>query len=213
MLKIKRTTQQILEDAQRALDTAELGYESFKKQSKNRLSGLMNVAVFGVSVTCVLQNLRSVQPEFDKWYEPYKLQMAADPLMKYFWNLRSEILKEGKLQLGSHAVLNLNVSPSTSFDRIPPPPPNVKVKSFFMGDRLGCSGYEIEQADGSINKYYVKVPKVILKTSLHFPDSPKTHLGHCLSDYSVENLSRLYLDYLKKMVDDAKARFGKKVNT
>lgn len=209
MPQSKRTSKQILEDAQRTMDTAELGYKIFTNSStKTKLSGLMNLTVFGVSVTCVLQNLRHIEPEFENWYEKYRVEMAFDPLMKYFWDLRSEILKEGKLSLGNSALINFNMP--YDFARIPPPPPNAKVRSFFMGDRLGGSGYEIEQADGSIDKYYVDIPSDIIKTSLHFPNPPKTHLGHDLSSCSVESLARLYLDYLQKMVKDANVRFDKK---
>lgn len=36
-----------------------------------RMSGLRSVIAFGRSVTFVLQNLRSVAPNFDVWYAPH----------------------------------------------------------------------------------------------------------------------------------------------
>ena len=57
--------------------------------------GIYNVAVFGRSVTLVLQKMSSVEPGFDEWYAPYRTAMAADELMRYFIGLRNEILKEG----------------------------------------------------------------------------------------------------------------------
>jgi hypothetical protein len=207
MRKSGRTTEQILEDVQRTLDTAELGYALFVKQTKNRLSGLMNLTVFGISVTSVLQNLRSTEIDFDQWYASYRTEIETDPLMKHFWNLRSEILKEGKVSTApathiKHWIMG-------DFSRIPPPPNNVKVRRFFLGDQLGGNGYEIELADGSVQKYYVDVPSEIGKSWLQFPDAPKTHLGKELQDTSIQMLSRLYLDYLQRIVKDAKAKFGK----
>lgn len=207
MPEIKRTTEQILEDTQRTLDTAEQGYALFAKPSTNRLSGLMNVAVWGVSVTCVLQNLRHIERDFEDWYGKYRTEMKDDPLMKYFWDLRSKILKEGKLSIGSFA--HIKSLTSNNIGRIPPPPNNVKVKSFFIGDSLGGNGYEIELADGSVQKYYVDIPSDIAESWLQFPDTPKLHLGKKTENKPIEALSRLYLAYLQRMVKDAKAKFGK----
>ena len=53
------------------------------------------MVVFGRSVTNVLQTLRSVDREgFDRWYLPYRKQMEDDALLRYFYRLRSIILKE-----------------------------------------------------------------------------------------------------------------------
>jgi hypothetical protein len=207
MQEPKRTTRQILEDAQRNMDTAEIGYKTFVSGSPaTRISGLMNLTVFGVSVTSVLQNLRHIELKFEQWYGKYRVEMISDPLMKYFWNLRSEILKEGKLKVGASAVINFFGPVDVA--RLPPPPPNAKVKGFFMSDNLGGSGYEIQQADGSVEKYYVNMPSDIITTRLHFPNPPRCHLGKELTDCSIEALSRLYLNYLQKMIDAAKAKFG-----
>ena len=210
MSQAERTTEQILESAQRSLDIAELGYATFVKQPEKRLVGLMNLTVFGVSVTAVLQNLRNTEADFDKWYEKYKSEMKSDPLMKYFWNLRSEILKEGKLVVASN--LHIKSLNPLNFHRIPPPPSNAKVRSFFMGDPLGGNGYEIELGDGSIQKYYVEMPSDIAESWLEFADKskmPRIHLGKKLESMSIQALSRLYLDYLQRMAKDARATFGK----
>jgi hypothetical protein len=78
-----------------------------------------------------------------------------------------------------------------------------------MGDRLGGSGYELLQPDGSIRKYYFQIPSDITTVSVYFPDPPKTHLGKKLGNKSIEMLTRLYLNYLQKLVREAKLKFGK----
>jgi len=45
-------------------------------------------------VTFVLQNLRTIAPDFDDWYGPKQEEMRADPLMRYFHDLRTEIEKQ-----------------------------------------------------------------------------------------------------------------------
>lgn len=206
MPEVKQTTQQILENTNSIMKTAELGYSLLTKDSpKNRLSGLMNLVVFGRAVTSALQKLRGIEPTFDEWYKRYVDQMREDPLLKYFYNLRSTILKEGIVRVGSHVhIKHLN---NSDFARIPPPPSFVKVESFFMGDNLGGCGYQVLLPDGNTEKYYVDIPTEIVKVNLVFPDAPKLHLGKIVEP-SVESMSRLYLDYLQKMVVDANSRFN-----
>lgn len=207
MAKSKRTTLQILEAVQKTMDTAEIGYDIFVNGSPARkLAGLMNLVTFGVSVTCVLQNLRHIEPDFDSWYEKYRAEMIADPLMKYFWNFRSEILKEGKLEIGAYG--HIKHLTSADFSRFEPPPPDAI--GFFMCDQIGGSGYEIRQPDGSVEKYYINIPSDIMSISLHFPSPPKSHMGKELPNRSIESLSRLYLDYLQQMAKDAKEKFKPK---
>jgi hypothetical protein len=58
---------------------------------------LRDVAVFGRSVTFVLQNIRTYyRDEFDLWYKPYEQEMDGDDLMCYFNHLRNDFLKEGQ---------------------------------------------------------------------------------------------------------------------
>lgn len=202
------TTQDILKGLQETMDTAEYGYDIFvngKPPEKN--IGLRNLVVFGRAVTNVLQKLRSLEPEFDIWYEKYKKEMEKDPLMKYFYNLRSEILKEGQLKVavGVHIKhLNLPQDPM----RLGPPPPNVK--SFFIGDHLGGSGWEIQLPDGSTEKFYIELPSEIGSAILLFPNPPSSFMGKKIRNASVPMLSRMYLDYLQNLVRDAKVKFGAK---
>ncbi|MGA2683232.1 MAG: hypothetical protein ABSF44_15705 [Candidatus Bathyarchaeia archaeon] len=210
MPKIKLTTKQVLERTKEMISWAEFGYKTLHSNSvKDKKAGLVNVIVFGRAVTNVLQKLKTTEPNFELWYKAYVDEMETDPLMKYFYNLRSAILKAGQpLNLSSSTFIN-HFS-SADFARIPLPPPNVKIKGFFMGDNLGGNGYEIELSDGSIEHYYIDIPSDIGRTILSFENPPSSHLGKPLTDYSIDNLSRLYLDYLQRMLKDANARFDKK---
>ena len=71
MAQDKKTTSQILQQAEDTLFTAALGLAHVNgNDARARVAGLRNVIVFGRAVTNVLQNLRSTEPEFDEWYKP-----------------------------------------------------------------------------------------------------------------------------------------------
>ena len=72
-----------------------IGFDDLRSEDhERRLPGLRNVVVYSHATTQALQGLRSVDDGFDAWYEPIQAAMRSDPLMKFFWNLRSEILKK-----------------------------------------------------------------------------------------------------------------------
>jgi hypothetical protein len=171
---------------------------------ERRLAGLRNLVVFGRAVTNSLQNLRSTESDFDIWYNKYEVEMKNDSLMKYFYNLRSQILKEGSLETSTWTYIRRLQFPE-DLARFGSPPQNAK--GFFIGDNLGGSGWEIQLPDGSIEKYYVELPPDIGSTTLYFPDAPKRHLGQEIKDTSIPNLAKMYTDYLRQLVVAAKERF------
>ena len=135
------TTIEIMGRVQETLHTAKLGLDDLTKGPPERkLAGLRNLIVFGRAVTNVLQNLRSTESTFEEWYGKYVEEMKSYPLMKYFYELRSEILKEGKLEHVTQLYIR-DFQPSRDMRRFGPPPPNVK--GFFMGDQYGGSGWEV----------------------------------------------------------------------
>jgi hypothetical protein len=84
------TTLDIFKNAQETLKSAEFGLQDLiKGPPERKLSGLRNLVVFGRAVTNVLQGLKSTEPEFEAWYQKYVDEMESDPLMKYFYKLRS----------------------------------------------------------------------------------------------------------------------------
>lgn len=209
MSKLQSTTKSILRDANATLATAEYGLKDLiEGPSDRRLAGLRSLIVFGRAVTNVLQNLRNKEPTFKKWYSRYKEEMESDPLMKFFYDLRSVILKEGVLNTSNYLHI-LRLELPDDLNRLGPPPPNAK--RFFIGDNTGRSGWEVELPDGSTQKHYVDLPSDIGSIRQGFPETPKSHLGRRITSPSIESLSTMYIDYLRKMVQDANKRFGKAV--
>jgi hypothetical protein len=197
-----KTTSSILEKTQDTLNTAKLGLRLLGSANPHeRMAGLRNLVVFGRAVTNVLQNLRSTEPTFDSWYERYKSEMEADPLMKFFYKLRSKILKEGELR--THSSMTFSGNPYEIIKRYPAPP---GAKGFFIGDQLGGSGWEVELPDGSVAKYYVAIPSDLpnfdLTMRVHLSEAPEQFHGT-----PVEELCEKYILYLDAMVQEAKQNF------
>ena len=107
-----KTTASILKEAENTLFTAHLGLKLlYGTNPHERLAGLRNLIVFGRAVTNVLQNLRSTEGEkkFNEWYQPKVEEMKKDDISNYFYKLRSEILKEGTLNVHSSLEFSGNL--------------------------------------------------------------------------------------------------------
>jgi hypothetical protein len=188
------------------LATARLGLDDMLSTDRTRrMSGLRNLIVFGRSVTFTLQNLSSKAEGFDEWYSAEQEVMKADSLMKYFLNLRNEILKQGKLNVSTSAhISSFNTEDIRKFPR----PRNAV--AFFIGDQIGGSGWEVELPDGSKEKYYVTLPSSIATVKQTFADMPREKFPE-LDGRSVEDLSSEYLEKLSALVSRARIRFGTNV--
>lgn len=195
----------VLRRAEETLKTARHGLDDLLSSDRShRFTGLRNLIVFGRSFTWVLQNLRSVIPEqFDRWYAPEQANLAKDPLMRYFVEARNELEKQGKLSVTTNAVVH-SFSPQTDMKKFGPPP--IGAKSFFIGDPLGGTGWEVELADGKIEKYYVALPNSIGEVTQHFANFPEAKAPE-LAGKTVEELCILYLNRLDALLDKARNHF------
>ncbi len=208
----QRDIDAILRDAFETLQTAEWGLaDVLGADPRRRMPGLRNLIVFGRAVTNVVQNIRSAVggDHFDAWYSPLQDEMRQDELLRYFYQRRSEILKEGSVGqvTTSMHISQLNTSELQPLMQNPPP----GAKGFFIGDQLGGSGWEVELPDGSITKYYVALPEDLsrrITTRLHFSDPPSTHKGRSLADTSIEALAQHYVAYLRTLLEAAQQHFA-----
>lgn len=207
-MSAKRDATAILEDAAATLQTAEWGLaDLLGADPRRRLPGLRNVVVFGRAVTNVLQNLRSVVGEdFDAWYEPIQKNMQKDKLLRFFYKMRSEVLKTGSLgEMGHTHRIRLNYDDLKPLLQHPPP----GAKGFFMGDSLGGSGWRVELPDGTEERYYVALPaEVSLTTEFTFANPPRHHQRKRLDDTSAQALATHYVAFVRRLVREATERFG-----
>jgi hypothetical protein len=118
------------------------------------VAAMHNVVVMGRAVTNVLQNLRSKVQDFDVWYQPWQEEMAQDPLLRYLYKLRSEILKKG--QEGATSILTIqSASMGEILSMLGQAPPNAI--SSFLGDYNGGSGWVVQLEDGSTETVYARL--------------------------------------------------------
>jgi len=200
-----KTTKEVLQRIRDTLNTARLGLKDVLDGPQRRLGGLRNLIVFGRAVTNVLQNLRSTEPTFDEWYAPYVAEMKADPLLKYLYELRTKILKEGMLGTSSSGYIRHFEYPK-DMQRLGPPP--VGAQGFFMGDQSGGSGWDVLLDDGTVEKFYVDIPGDIGTFSVHLGDAPTDHRGQPPTDNTIQAIAQAYFDYLSSMVNAAEKQFG-----
>lgn len=198
-----KSTKKILERATDTLYAARQGLADVKADPKRRHTGLRNLVVFGRAVTNVLQNLRSVEPGFDSWYGPVAEELKADPLMKFFYELRTLILKQGDAGVGNYLYIKQFNFP-LDMAKFGPPPKNAK--NFFMGDAAGGTGWEVEIQPGILEKYYVDLPGDIGVAGLYFQGAPG--VGDNAKDADVVALSERYIARLEIIVASAQAQFG-----
>lgn len=199
---------EVLRRTRETLATAQRGLADVSGDDPGaRASGLHNVAVFGRSVSLVLQNMRSVDREgFNAWYRRYAAQMDGDPLMNYFRDLRNEILKEGPpATTGSVQMPYLDSAMVARLQQQAPP----GTRATFIGDPLGGSGFEVALPDGTIEKYYISLPEEWgAQVTWNLPEPPDQHLGQPIRDQSPAALCQLYLAYLSDLVASAEAHFA-----
>lgn len=200
----KRTTREILQHAEETLFTARLGLDHLRgSDARARMAGLRNVVVFGRATTNVLQNLRSTESDFDAWYGPHVQAMRVDRLLKYFYDLRTQILKQGALAVSSSMTFSGN--PMALMRQFKAPP---RAKGFFIGDSIGGSGWEVETDDGSTEKYYVAIPDnspgLKIDMNVHLADAPDEY-----KSMPAAEVCELYLSRLESLLVEAKECFRK----
>jgi hypothetical protein len=199
----KAEIETVLRRIDETLQTAQHGLDDLLDSSRTRrMSGLRNLIVFGRSVTFVLQNLRSVVPDFDRWYEPQQQALKDDPLMRYFVEARNELEKQGKLSIATSVQIK-----SFSTDDIKKfGPPPFGATSFFIGDQLGGTGWDVALPDGTKEKYYVELSDSIGHVKQRFSNFPEAKAPE-LQGCSVEELSQMFIDRLRALVHAAQAHF------
>lgn len=191
------TIADIIREAEELLQTAKFGLQDMVKPERAR-SGLRNAVVFARSTTWALQNLRGKVPDFDQWYSLKQEAMKADPIMRYFHNLRSQIEKQASTPTAVRGRLE-RFSSDDDMKRFYPAPPNAT--GFFIGDSSGGSGWQLVKSDGSIEKYYIDLPSNVGQFQMTLPGAPG---GKTLS---AQDLVAAYLEKIEQIVREARQKF------
>ncbi|MFC7942720.1 hypothetical protein ACFUPZ_05605 [Microbacterium oxydans] len=162
-----RDISNVLRSAKQVLENALQGEADYLASADRRTSGLYNAVSSGRSVTFVLQNLRSVVKNFDAWYAPVQDNLRADPVAKYFVELRNRIEKEGDPGQARTSVRIRRLSADELRSNTPPGAINT-----FLGDEMGRSGWDVKLPDGSITKVFFTLPAHIGSVALSLEGAP-----------------------------------------
>lgn len=78
------------------LRMVQLGLSDMESADHDRVTlGYYTVAIFGRSVSLALQHLKTWdKPAFLSWYAPWAGEMRRDPLCRFFYNLRTDIIHD-----------------------------------------------------------------------------------------------------------------------
>jgi hypothetical protein len=204
----EETPASVISRAEEVLQTAKLGLDDLRLGNRPRKSsGLKNLIVWGRAFTNVLERLRGFRNlAFDDWYAKYENEMRNDELMRFFYNLRSRVLKEGEpLPVKTGFIVKGPFTFPKDLERFGPKP---KGTTGAFIDANGA-GWTVATVNGMELKYYVPLPRQVANPFMDFAEPPQTHLGISLKGKSLEELAEMYLGYLSRMLEDAKREFGK----
>jgi hypothetical protein len=204
-----RDVNDVLKAAEATLDLAQLGLEDFLRgdRPRRKKAGLINVITFGRSVTFVLQNIRTFEPDaFNRWYEPRQAEMKADPHFQYLKDLRTQLLHEGVLgQIKASVAIDRVTTEDFEKEMQNPPPGAI---GFGAGDEFGAAGWLVRKPDGSLEKFYVEFPTNLRLTAFSQFSQATTQLGIAPPDEPIDRLLGEYVGYLTGLVKDAQREFG-----
>ena len=200
------TVREVIAKAWLMLDRVEVGAARAQGSDPDqREPGLHDVSVYGRAITNVLENLRGTGVDFDTWYRPWKEELEADPLCRYFYKTRSAVLKEGSPVKASGAITIGDLQLPRDLSRFGPPPPGAH--GFLIDGRWGKGFWEVTLPDGREDRVPMQLPAGVASSTVYLQDAPGTHLGRPLTDRSVGALCGLYRDYLRRLVDSAAKTF------
>ena len=192
------TVTQVLDGARGALRTAEeaLRWLEGGAPAVIQLALIRYVVIECRRSTFVLQKLSSRVDGFDTWYEPRRSALAADPLMRYFHDLRNQIEKEGLP--GTMAEIVDRESGGTIADvACGEDRHGIWVAGAVRTGVAYNAGTSMDAADR------------LDLANFRLPDPPSTHRGATLNDRRFATLARLAIDFLREeVIDPADLEFG-----
>lgn len=215
-------TSEIFSRLRRRLVDIETMMENFDSAPGQMRATISRIAVEGRSITNIIQNLRNKVDGFDDWYNVKVDEMRNDALLRFFYQLRTETLKEGKdrirglqmkpqpnaqiqIESGKGITVAKKLASGEVHSTFFPEPENTK--GTFMGDSNGGCGFNVVTADGSIRKKYIHIPSEVIEVSLLFERPPTMHNGQLLADATPRYLCQLYVRYLQKLCLEAEKKF------
>jgi hypothetical protein len=188
---------QILSEAQERLDTARVGLEQAKLGPYHVKAGFRNVAIYGKMVTFCTNNLRGKIEGFEDWDRTAKQKYFDNDVARAMTVARNQFEKQAINPIASATYIrSFRPEDMAKF----PKPPNAI--SFFIGDRMGGSGWMVQMDNGDKLRFYVDLPPEIGES--------KTILSHGGTTLDLIASAEEYLHSLQSYLNDLRAFVAEK---
>lgn len=195
---------EILENVITAAKLATDSLEEINSRDPNRAHiALRNFITTSRSITFIVQNLKGKVPLFSEWYEPFQKGLRDDPICRNFVELRNRIEKRGQLFVSYSTRAHGNFEDAKK--ELGPPPPNVV--SYFFGDELGGSGWEVSYGSGTY-KVYSANALTVAKTTTHLQNVTGCPENNYLEEQPISEICNYHMRRMQDIVDAAVSQFG-----
>jgi hypothetical protein len=200
----------VIERARTRLNDAHHELSNYRAHTRpeDKLRSFRQLVIATREVTFALQRMAGVADLGEKWpdwYATYQDEMRGDPLLRAFHQLRDYFAKQGGMSPGGISVHigHLNTQEIRYYFLEPR-----WAKGFFIGDRMGRSGWEIQRPGEKTEYRYVDLPaRWGIEVSFLLDDPPERHLGQDIRDKPIDELAELVITYFEQLVDAAEAEF------
>ena len=180
---------EIISEAQEALGTARVGLKHAKLGPYELKGGFRNVAIFGRMVTFCTNNLRGKVPGFEEWDRAAKQKYFDNEVGRAMIDARNQFEKQASNPIFSAAhIKSFNTS---DLAKLPKPPNAI---AFFMGDRVGGSGWMLQMENGDKLPFNIDLPPEMAEV--------KTILPHAGKSLDLLQTAEKYLHALQCYLDD-----------
>jgi hypothetical protein len=183
---------QILSEAQERLDTAKVGFEQAKLGSYHVRAGFRNVAIYGKMVTFCTNNLRGKVDGFEEWDAAAKQTYFDNDVARVMTDARNQFEKQASNPIFSSTHIK-SFSPQ-DLAKISKP---ANATGFFIGDRMGGSGWMLQMKNGDKLPFYIDLPPEIGEVKTVLPHGEKT--------LDLMEVAEQYLDSLQAYLDELRA--------
>jgi hypothetical protein len=157
-------------------------------------AGFRNVAIYGKMVTFCTNNLRGKVPGFEEWDRDAKQRYFDNDVARAMTDARNQFEKQASNPIFSSAQIK-NYS-AAARDSLPRP---ANAIGFFIGDRIGGSGWMLQMENGDKLPFYIDLPPEIAEVNAVLPHAGKSLDLLQTADEYLQSLQG-YLDELHAFV-------------
>ena len=145
--------EEILGEAQERLNVARVGLSVAKGGPYGVNAGFRNLTVYGKMVTFCTNNLRGKVEGFEEWDREAKKRHFDNSVAVAMSDARNQFEKQAKNPVFSSSHIKL--FDGARLEALPKPDNAV---AFFMGDRVGGSGWMVQMENGDQVPFYIDLP-------------------------------------------------------